>query len=161
MLFPATRSAAPVGHPEDFGWRGHAQTALVAETSCIMPARGPPRCCHSLIPNPSQPPDIDPLLHPSALMEIFSILLEELSALCSHPIPAPLGTPCWYLVAEGVALVALLPQGGAHPQPPQPEADGAAGPTAALRVPLTGLGRGTRRGLVQWVRNGLGGAPRR
>lgn len=72
MLFPAARSAAPVGHPEDFGWHRHAQTALVAETSCIAPAWGPPQCCQSLIPNPSQSPGIDPLLHPRALMELFS-----------------------------------------------------------------------------------------
>lgn len=52
------------------------------------------------------------------------------------------GTPR-YLVAEGVALIPLLPQRGAHPQTPQPEADSTARPAAALQVPLAGLGRGS------------------
>jgi len=70
---------------------------------------------------------------------------EELGALCpllAPPSPPQRAPPGRYLVTEGVALVPLLPQGGTHPQPPQPEADGAAGPAAALRVPLAGLRRG-------------------
>lgn len=60
-------------------------------------------------------------------------------------------------MTEGVALVPLLPQGGAHPQPPQPKADGAAGPGAALQVPFTGLGRGMTVGW--WDRRGKASLP--
>lgn len=53
------------------------------------PAQGPPRCC----PEP-QPPNTDPLLHPRALVELFSHA-RQLGALCPVlvPPPSPTGRP--------------------------------------------------------------------
>lgn len=111
----------------------------------------PHNAASSLVPNPSQPPR-----HPRALVEFFSHIwssvpcksqasawprLPELPRF-PHPWTSP---PLRYLVAERVALVPLLPQGGAHPQTPEPEADSTARPAAALQVPLAGLGETQRR----------------
>lgn len=49
------------------------------------------------------------------------------------------------LVTEGVALVSFHASGEAHPQPSEPQADGAAEAKAALGVSLAGLRVATHR----------------
>lgn len=49
------------------------------------------------------------------------------------------------LVTEGVALVSFHASGYAHPQPSEPQADGAAEAEAALGVSLAGLRVATHR----------------